>query len=577
MFLNLKRLFYLLDFRRKINLTFVFFILILIGILENIGIGLIFPLLTLALGESASSLFVINFFNTYFGISDSDYIFKIIIILFAIIVILKNILTVVFSWMKEKLLLDIAINLKTRLLGIYVEKPLTFHFKTNSSQLIRNLTNEINNTTKGFLLSWLIIIGEFLFLLTLMGVLLVSNIAITLGSFLFLGLISAVMLFFHKKKLYKFSQTRMKYAALTFKVLKESFDSIKEVKVASVADLVLRDYAKFSYRGGKMNVLAGIYSSLPRAFFEIVLVATISYWLLFYLKSTKSIVDFIPLLGLYSVAIFRALPSVNRVVNNIQGLRYSVLSFETIYNDMKESQQITKKALKKISLTNEIRFNNISFAYENRAQVLEDVSFILSKNTFTGIIGNSGAGKTTLLDLLLGLISAKEGNVKIDGCEINLFENFKNWAKKVSYVPQAIYIYDDTIKNNITLNPNLDIVDNDRLEKAIKISKLNQVIEGFPDKLNTILGEGGKRISGGQKQRIGIARAIYRDSDVIIFDESTNALDSETEIQILNNLQQIKKNKIVIFSSHSQKLIEKYSDQIIILNNGKATTKKIIK
>jgi ATP-binding cassette, subfamily B, bacterial PglK len=570
MFVNLKKIYSILDRRGKINLIFVFFILILIGILDTIGIGLIFPLLSVIFEDSSANIYVKEFFQSYFNINSKDSILKILIISFCAIIILKNVILVFSVWIKEKFLLNLSSRLSTNLLSVYLDKPMMYHMNINSSELVRNLVSEIKNIVKSFILSFINIFSETIFLLTILVLLSFNNFKVTIISFLCLVFFSILMVFIHRNSLGKFGEVRLKYSASILKILKESFDSIKEIKVGFLRDNVVRNYFKFFNRIGKMNILVFVFGSLPKPFFEIIIVIFLTFVLFYSSSKELNIIEYLPTIALYFAAIYRAMPSLTRMINNIQSMRYSNPSFKKVEDDLLNYK--TNKidlVIKKIDFNKTINFENISFAYDKNNLILNKINFQIKKNSFIGIFGQSGSGKSTLLDLLLGLLQKNEGIIKIDNKEADLFNDFNSWAQNISFVPQSIYIYDETIEKNITLIDDKKLIDYKSLEKVIKLAKLTDFIENTDNGLDTHLGELGDKISGGQKQRIGIARALYKNSKILIFDESTNALDYNTEKEILINLSKLKNEKTIIFASHSTKILEELSDEIINIKDGK--------
>jgi len=570
MFTNLKKIYAILDRRGKINLLFVFFILIIIGILDTIGIGLIFPLLSLILEDSNANTYVKEFFQTYFNIIDRDTILKILVISFCAVIIIKNIILVFSVWIKEKFLLNLSSRLSTNLFSVYLDKPMMYHINVNSSELVRNLVSEIKNIVKSFILSFINIFSETIFLLTILVLLSFNNFKITIISFFCLVFFSGLMIFFYRNTLGKLGEVRLKYSALILKILKESFDSIKEIKVGFLSDNVVRNYFKFFNRIGKMNINVYVFGSLPKPMFEIIIVIFLTFFLFYSSNRELNIIEYLPTVALYFAAIYRAMPSLTRMINNIQSMRYSNPSFKKVENDLLNYKTKKKDLVTiKTDFNNKIDFENISYAYDKNNLILKKINLQIKKNSFTGIIGQSGSGKSTLLDLLLGLSQKTEGTIKIDDKEIDLFNNFNNWAQNISFVPQSIYIYDQTIEKNITLLDDKNLINYEFLEKVIKLSKLTDFINNADDGLDTHLGELGDKISGGQKQRIGIARALYKNSKILIFDESTNALDYNTEKEILTNLSNLKNEKTIIFASHSTKILEELSDKIINIKDGK--------
>lgn len=577
MFNNIGKINLILDKKRKKILIILFCILLLVGLLETIGVGLIFPMLSMIFIETDSNSKILTFFQSNLDIVDKFQMTKIIVIVFCSVTIIKNILLVMSVWIKQKFILDMQNSLAANLLSVYLDKPISFHDDNNSASIVRNLITEIKVVTKSYIIAYINIFSELIFLGILFVLLLFVNLKMTLIIFVALSSISFIILFYHKNKLNEFGEIKLKYGTLTFKILKETLDSIKEIKINLKKDNLIRNFHKYVARSGKMGVLASVYGAFPRPFFESILIVSISVWLLFSLESGVSIIEFLPLLGLYLISFMRVMPAVNRILNNYQALQYSGPSFKKIFKDLKEYKTKSKAVdPKKIMLNDKIEFQNVTFNYDDNKNILESINLIIKNNTFTGVIGSSGSGKSTLLDVMLGFRKIKSGVIKIDDIENDLYANFGNWAENICYVPQSVYIYDESIAKNITFEEDESLIDQERLNKAIKASRLESFIENLPNKLKTNLGEVGDKISGGQKQRIGIARAIYKDLKIMIFDESTNALDKKTENEVLHNLKKISKYKIIIFATHSVDIINDLSDQIISIEKGKLNLEKKI-
>ena len=578
MITNIKKVYSILDGKGKIGIGFICLILILIAILETIGIALVFPLLSVIFENSTANEYIMNFFQSNFSITDKDHILKILLGLFCITVISKNIILVFSVWAKQHFILRLQGKLSKNLLEVYLDKPMSYHTNVNSSVLVRNLISEIKILVKSFILSLINIFSEIVFLFTILILLSINDYKVSIILASILLLISFSILMFHKRRLGKLGETRLKSTTSIFKILKESFDSVKEIKTRFLKDNIINNYFKFFMRAGKMGNLASVYGSLPRSIFEIIVVLCLTFFLLFNIKDDSDITKYLPTIIFYMAAAYRIIPSSNRMINNIQSIRYSEPSFKKVDDDLikYESEKLKKEGdlNQKINFKNEINFENVSFEYEINKKILNSVSFKIKENSLVLISGSSGSGKSTLLDIILGLSKKSSGTIKVDNAEYDPFQNFEQWVKNISYVPQSIYIYDDSIEKNITLLDDKKFINYDLLEKAIRIAKLGDFINDKREGLKTFLGELGERVSGGQRQRIGIARGVYGDAKILIFDESTNALDANTEKEILINLDKLKSDKTIIFASHSTKILKELSDQIFNIKNGNVEINK---
>ena len=260
------------------------------------------------------------------------------------------------------------------------------------------------------------------------------------------------------------------------------------------------------------------------------------------------------------------MPSINRVINNIQSIRYSTPSLNKMYENFTNKSDI-ENITEQIDFKEEIKFEKISFSHNNFENIIHEAEFSIKKNTTTLILGKTGSGKTTLLDLILGFHNPTSGKIYIDGNLTNLYEKFYSWINNISYTPQSVYIYDDTIEKNITLQSDKKNINYELLKQSIKIAELDEYVKNTPRGIDTILGELGSKISGGQKQRIGIARAIYKNTNLVVLDECTSALDEKTEEKIILNLEKIKKNKTFVIVSHDIKNFKRIANKILTIEN----------
>ena len=277
----------------------------------------------------------------------------------------------------------------------------------------------------------------------------------------------------------------------------------------------------------------------------------------------------IPLLALFAVAGLRLMPSVTKISSSMQNLVRMSPFIDIIYDDyirfLKLNNEMQKKDLSKFE--SKIEFKNVNFSFEKQTKkIFNNISFNVHKGDLVGLSGSSGSGKSTLADLIMGLINPTGGKIEIDGHSLNNF-NLRSWQDKVGYVPQNIYIANDTIKNNIAFGIENSDIDHQKIQNAIKKAELQEFVSGSKEGLNLIIGEGGKNISGGQKQRIGIARALYHNPKVLILDESTSSLDSNTENNILNTVIKLKKEITTIIISHNENVL-KDTDYIFKIQNG---------
>jgi ABC-type bacteriocin/lantibiotic exporter with double-glycine peptidase domain len=252
-------------------------------------------------------------------------------------------------------------------------------------------------------------------------------------------------------------------------------------------------------------------------------------------------------------------------------LQYSKPSIDVLYkyfsdNEEDDYDSQTEEGKEHVKFSDSLKLENVSFSYDDKNKpTIKNINLNINHGDVVGIIGPTGSGKSTLIDLVLGLIRPLEGDIKVD--DSSIINNRSNWNKLIGYVPQNIFLSDSTIKHNISLEFEEKKIDNKRINDLLKLCNLEKFVFSLPKKENTIIGERGARLSGGQKQRIGIARALYRNPSLLIFDEATNALDFRNEQEIMEKVLKTKKRTVIIITHRLETL--KFCDYVYKIENGK--------
>tara|TARA_B100001094_G_C18187014_1_gene804493 strand:- start:2726 stop:3928 length:1203 start_codon:yes stop_codon:yes gene_type:complete len=399
-------------------------------------------------------------------------------------------------------------------------------------------------------------------------------------------MISLAYLLFTNKLVSRLGKLRQQKVAMRIKNIQEGFGSIKEIILLSIKIFFLKKYDESTKDELDASGVFKLVSTLPRYYIELILIIGICIFLTYSSLNGLDIKQKLPFLGLAAVAAFKVMPSINRILSLIQNIRFTSpavqiiskeLELETVY----DINEIGTKDIQSIKFDREIELNSISFKYPNsNEEALKDINIKIKKNEFIGIIGKSGSGKTTLINILLGLINPDKGVIRLDNY-LNLDQqNLKVWQNKIGFVSQNVFLIDDTIKKNIALGLEDDFIEKEKLEMAINMSQLREFIGTLPLGVETILGERGSRLSGGQLQRIGIARALYRNPEIIVLDEATNSLDIDTEANFMESVYNLKKSKTIITISHRLSTVQR-CDKIYVIDGGNiissGTPDKILK
>jgi len=569
---ELFKIYNLLSFQEKKKAPLIFIFIFLSILFEILSISLIIPLMSIIIEPNfllENNIKVINFLKIFFGEKNLNYI---LVTLFFVGILIKNI----FLFFAIKQIYTFIFNnekyISSKILHNYLLKPFPFFLKNNSSLLIHNVTQEVWKLND-MLLNAFYLVVEILIVSGIILLLIFSNIKTTI--ILFFSIISITFIFYklYKKKLIFYGKQKQLYEGLRIKMLNEIFGSIKDV---IIRDKQLEFLKKFKNNYDKVlqsRIYQSVTKALPKIWIELILVFSVSGILYFSILTNLKLINHLPQIAFLAVCFIRLIPSFNRILYAIQLISFSKATIDLINREA--SDQYSEKILddykkentKNIDYNKNIVLKNLSFNYENQSSVLHDINVTIKKNTLVAITGKSGSGKSTLISIILGLLKNQTGSFFVDGIDIHKEKLIKSWQKKIGYVPQSIFLNDDSIKNNIAFGIDTDLIDESKIDTSIKFSKVIEFINNLPLKKDTIIGEKGSKLSGGQVQRIGIARALYNKPELLVLDEATNALNSDIEEQIFKSLLDIKKFTTVIIISHRETNL-KYCDQILKLENG---------
>jgi ABC-type multidrug transport system fused ATPase/permease subunit len=331
--------------------------------------------------------------------------------------------------------------------------------------------------------------------------------------------------------------------------MQEGFGAIKDVKVFGVEKYFESRFDEQVKATTDIGRAYGTVSSLPRIWLELLTFLALAVLVIVLVGGGNTLASTLPILGVFAAGSFRVMPSLNRIIYAVQNLNYSESITETLSSDLANSSSLIEGSQTTWPLEDEIKFTDVSFCYPGVSELaLKNVSLEFKRGDIAGIIGTSGAGKSTIVDLLLGLFPPTSGFITAN--DVDIQSGLKIWREQIGYVPQNIYLIDDTLARNIAFGLTDVEIDEDKINYAIGNSSLQHFVDTLPLGLETVVGERGVRLSGGQRQRIGIARALYRNPRILVLDEATSALDIDTESEILNEISELRENKTIVIVAH---------------------------
>ena len=569
---SLSKINFLLDNKSKKQFAFLLLLLFFKSFLDGFGLGLIAPYIA----AIADSTIILNnsFFkklNLFLNIQNQQelviYLSSFLIVFF----ILKNVFALLVSYFQSRLIFSSRSMLGKELFELYLNAPYKYHLEHNTAELDRNLRFE-NTNVFSYIQNTLILTSNIFLIISIFIVLMISNWKAVLGIGFFIGIVSFVFLSISGKYSKRLGIDVQSSQLDTGKAMKEGLSTVIDSKLLNIEFFFSEKIFKYMMINARANWRHVTLGAVPSLFFEILALSILVGFVFFIITNNIDLEKVLPILGLFSFAFVRLLPTVSVMIKNIQDIKFLMPSVDVIYSEFKNfSGETEYKSIEKtgnnLEVFKELKLENISFSYNRKeGNSINNLSLIINKGQSIGITGPSGSGKTTLINIILGLLKIDKGNIFVNGDL--LINNFRNWHKLLGYVPQLITLTDSTIRENIAFGVSENEINDDQIWKSIKESNLLNFIENLPNGINTIIGENGVRLSGGQRQRLGLARALYRTPKILIFDEATSALDIESEKKITNEIMKLSGDRTIIIIAHRINTI-KNCDIIYFMKEGK--------
>lgn len=565
------------------SLIAMLFLFILVSGLEVFGTGMIAPFISIAITPDAiKNIYWLDLIYKRINFHSEQ---QFLIILGSILVIafyLKAFLAFNAQKAVFKFSFGFKKELSCKLLKAYIQAPYSYHLRINSATLIQNVIDTTNAVSIGVLSTFLTLISNTVIVLALMLLLIKIN-AIALILIALLLLISFGLLHPMRNRLARWSKERFHAYGEMIRIINHGLGGLKETRVIGCESYFKNQMEEQSRIYAKSSTLASAYGNLSRFVLEPLMMSfLIGFTFLFITLNQNQTQNLTEVLGIFALASVRLLPAVGNLISGINVIRGNSYSLDRLFFDLKElekeklinnfdSARVSNKLLPKgqqtFRFSDKVILDGLTFQYPNTTRnVLEHISLSIRKGESIGLIGKSGAGKTTLIDVILGLFIPQFGDIKVDG--VSVYSNLRTWQNMLGYVPQSIFLIDDSLERNIAFGVPDHLIDQHKLKKAIEMAQLSEVVDQLPAGVKTIIGERGVLLSGGQRQRVGIARVLYHEREILVFDEATAALDTETEHLITEATKALSGSKTIIIIAHRLSTIE-HCDCIYQLEQGR--------
>ena len=474
----------------------------------------------------------------------------------------------VFTWLKMRTIFSIRVRVSEQLYNTYLHQPWTFHMGRNSSKLIRNVLTETHQLLQSVLLPLIDLVAESLLLVAVIALLLVFEPVGALSAAAVGGLVGALFYFGVRNRVNVWGKERQHHEALTIQHLQQGLTGVKDVKLHGREADFLNVYKSHFRHAIRRIRQQAVLSAMPRMWLEFLAVSSLAVLVSAIILQGRSTESVLATVGLFGAVAVRLLPSVNRVISAMQELRFGTAVADNVDAELALPMEETQAAdeAEEITFDEALRCEDLCYQYpESQDLVLNNINIEVRKGESVGFVGQSGSGKSTLIDLILGVLRPKSGHITVDG--VDMRTGLRSWQSKLGYVPQTIYLTDDSLRANIAFGMPEEEIDDEKVMRAVESSRLGEFVEGLPEGLSTIVGEQGTRLSGGQRQRIGIARALYHDPEVLILDEATSALDNETEREVMRTVNDLHGAKTILIVAHRLSTVET-CDRIYRLDAG---------
>ncbi len=569
-----RKIFSLLDSRERRQFWLLTGIMVLVAFVEIIGISAVLLLLNvLADHASIQENRALQFLYSRFGFAD-DFSFEVALSIIVLVVVMCGLaIKAGGSYASIRFSTTRGYTISSRLLGFYLNKPYAWFLDRHSSEIGKNVLNEVDGIVSRVISPALRLIASTLMVMAIVGLLMFVDPMVTILSAALLGFSYAFIYMKLRERLRRLGEDMMYAYSERFRVAQEATGGIKDVKLLGLEESYTDVYKVAARKAARSSASLGVISELPRFALEAITFGTLlALILLLLLRSGGNIADIVPTLGVFAFSVMRLLPALQQIYSALATIRGARAILDTISIDFASGEpkpDAGQAVVAPLRLERQLELSHIGFSYATAGRAaVRGLDLTIPARMTVGIVGGTGAGKTTLVDLVLGLLVPDTGVIRVDGTALTA-DNLRAWQKTLGYVPQAIFLTDDTIAANIAFGVSKDRIDMAAVERAARTAALHDFVSTeLPKGYATMVGERGVRLSGGQRQRIGIARALYRDPSLLIMDEATSALDNITERVVMEAVQNIRADKTIILIAHRLTTV-RTCDTIFLMEQGR--------
>ena len=536
--------------------------MILTAIMELLGVGSVLPFVSIITRpEIIETNKYINSFYVFLNSPEKTDFLVICGGLFFVILVIAMILNIYTVLLSTKFSYRLGGQLATGLFYYYLSQPMVFHYTHTSSQLIARVRTETRRVAMRIIMTSLKFNSKIFSIMILSIFLVIVNPIVALSAIIVFLMSYMPIYYFLGKRAKENGHVISTLEIEKNRLMYDSFSSIREINLYTKAENIKNKFEEVINSYTSKEAENELFRHTPYYLIETLsMLFVITITLFFMIKKSDELQNVLPLIVFYAFAGYKLIPMFQQCYRALVAIRGAIPAYERIRDDLLHACQERTNKLQyeqnEMTFNHEMKFQNVTFSYpESDVKVFEKLNFSIYAGQNIAIIGKTGAGKSTLIDLLMALIIPDEGSIIVDGVKLNEQNRHKIW-EKIGYVPQNVYLIDSTIAENISFGVNDNNLDFERIWWALKVACLDDFVRMLPDGLNSKVGEKGARLSGGQIQRLGIARAIYRKTSLLIFDEATNGLDVNTQSKVMENIYNLEPKVTTIWVTHRLEILK---------------------
>lgn len=556
------------DKKQKRQLVLLGFMIFIGGFLETLGVSTMIPVVTVLLTPEKVQEYIDKYdflskICTTLHITSVNQVAVSLLLLLMAVYVIKNVYLLFLVYRQNTFITQNRNNMISRVMAEFLNRPYEEYLGADIPTVFRITDSDIPQTF-ALMLALLSLASEVVVSCLIFLVLLIQNVQMTLFVILVFGVLTLLIVKVLKPRLNRIGAKNQAIQSRIAKWRIQATYGLKDVKVLNREEFFVRNYYETGKVGANVARNYAVLNNTPRLLIETIFIVSMLGYIAIYINGGGDVSEMMTTIATFGVAAIRVLPSVNRINTYITEIAYTTPSLNFVYENLQQgmktdamlAERKANSQKEKLKLDDKIELNHISFHYpDSDKNIFTDAHMVVPRGKSVGIMGSSGAGKSTIVDILLGLLHAQEGQITCDG--VDIFKNYESWLAQIGYIPQSIYLIDESIRDNIAFGIDADKIDEKRIWEVLEEAQLKEFIEGLPEGLDTTIGDRGIRLSGGQRQRIGIARALYHDPEILVFDEATSALDNETEAAVMEAVNSFHGKKTMVIIAHRLNTIEK--------------------